>query len=285
MPATVRVIGYCRVSSEEQGRDGVSLDAQEHAIRARAEAEGWQVVEVVREVGSGAAFARRPLVREVIARCEAGEADSLVVANLDRLTRSTIDAGRVFERVRKGRWDLVALDLGIDTRTSAGELVANVMVSVGQWQRRVIGERTSSALQERKRQGLRNGRPLVEGPEVDLARARIAALRKRGLSWRQVADALNEEGVPTFRGGARWYHTTAKKVHYSVVPLRIPKLVEARIRHLRRVGTSWRAMSWRAIAETLNGEGVPAPRGAECWTAKVVQRVHDTAPVKDHPTG
>lgn len=211
MSAPVRIIGYARVSTVEQGRDGISLDAQEHAIRARADAEGWVVVEVVREVGSGSAFDCRPLVQAVIARMEAGDADSLVVSHLDRLTRSVIDGGRVFELVRNGEWDLVALDLGIDTRTSAGELIANVMVSFGQWQRRQIGDRTRDALAERTRQGLRNGRPRVDGPEAEEARARIRALRKRGLSWRQVAEALNEEGVPTLHGGACWYHTTAKK--------------------------------------------------------------------------
>lgn len=203
-----RAVGYARVSTAEQGEHGLSLDAQAGAIAARVAAEGWELVDVVREVGSGRSIDKRPHLSALIARLEAGEADTLVVAHLDRLTRSTIDAGHLFERVRAGRWSLVALDLGIDTRTSAGELVANVMVSVGQWQRRVIGERTREGLAEARRQGTRLGRPPIPGH--DATRERIRTLRATRASWQVIADRLNEDGVPTIAGSPAWTRHTAR---------------------------------------------------------------------------
>lgn len=204
------IIGYARVSTEGQGTHGVSLDAQEAAIRARATAEGWHVADIIREVGSGASLDRRPGATEAIARCAAGEADALAVTHLDRITRSVIDGGRLFERVRREGWALVAFDLGIDTRTSSGELIANVMVSVAQWQRRQIGEKTKEALAEARAQGTRLGRPPVDSPEADHVRATIRRMRADGLSWARIADALNDEGVPTLRGGRQWWHSSAR---------------------------------------------------------------------------
>ncbi len=71
----------------------------------------------------------------------------MVVAKLDRLSRSVVDAGRLLEEARKGRFNIVALDLGLDLSTPTGELVANVLAAVAQWERRMIGLRTSEALQ------------------------------------------------------------------------------------------------------------------------------------------
>jgi hypothetical protein len=70
-----------------------------------------------------------------------------VVAKLDRLSRSVVDAGRLLEEARKGGFNIVALDLGLDLSTPTGELVANVLAAVAQWERRMIGVRTSEALQ------------------------------------------------------------------------------------------------------------------------------------------
>ena len=76
-----------------------------------------------------------------------GEADAVVVAKLDRLSRSVVDAGRLLEEARKRGFNIVALDLGLDLSTPTGELVANVLAAVAQWERRMIGQRTSEALQ------------------------------------------------------------------------------------------------------------------------------------------
>lgn len=204
------VIGYARVSTDEQGDTGAGLDAQEHAIRAACEARGWQLTQIIREVASGATTARRPALRDVLDRLEQPDGPTaLVVAKLDRLTRSVADGARLFERSKAKGWAIVALDLGVDTTTPAGELVANVMVAVGQWERRTISDRTKVALAQKRRQGVRLGRP----PSIDQSKRPAEAkamkralkvmrpLRAEGRSYRTIAQALNEQNITGPQGG------------------------------------------------------------------------------------
>jgi DNA invertase Pin-like site-specific DNA recombinase len=217
----VRVIGYARVSTEEQSANGASLAAQESVIREEAARRGWTLLGVYSDVASGKSTTRRPGLHDALAALEgrgpwAERPAAIVVARLDRLTRSVADGGRLFERARSHGWDVIALDLGVDTTTAAGELVANVMISVGQWERRVIGERTSAGLAERRRQGKRLGRRAtveLEGEEGDRARrtlARILALREAGTSYRGIAERLNADGTPGFQGG-RWHERQVRR--------------------------------------------------------------------------
>ena len=103
---------------------------------------------------------------EALRTIEGGEADALVVAKLDRLSRSLIDFAGLIERSRRRGWAIVVLDLGVDTTTPVGELVANVMAAVAQWERRAIGQRTREALAVRRAQGVRLGRPRAIPPDV-----------------------------------------------------------------------------------------------------------------------
>jgi DNA invertase Pin-like site-specific DNA recombinase len=113
------------------------------------------------------------------------------------------------ERAARKGWSPVVLDLGVDTTTPAGELVASVMMSVAQWERRAIGQRTKEALAAKKAQGVTLGRPRQLPDKV---RMRIVRMRDRGLTYRAIADALNEEGVQTAHAGVKWYPSTVRKV-------------------------------------------------------------------------
>ena len=147
MTAVTRAVGYVRVSTGEQGESGLGLKAQVAAVRAACEQRGWELVSVREEVKSGSRADNRPVLVEVLASLRCGEADAVVVAKLDRLSRSVVDAGRLLEEARKRGFNIVALDLGLDLSTPTGELVANVLAAVAQWERRMIGVRTSEAMQ------------------------------------------------------------------------------------------------------------------------------------------
>ncbi len=147
MTAGTRAIGYVRVSTGEQGESGLGLNAQVTAIWAACDQRGWELTGVREEVKSGARADNRPVLADVMRALRAGEAEAVVVAKLDRLSRSVVDAGRLLEQARKGGFNIVALDLGLDLSTPTGELVANVLAAVAQWERRMIGVRTSEALQ------------------------------------------------------------------------------------------------------------------------------------------
>jgi DNA invertase Pin-like site-specific DNA recombinase len=106
----------------------------------------------------------------------------------------------------------VALDVDVDTTTPTGELVANISASVAQWERRIIGARTSAALQAKKAAGHRLGRPVTMSEDL---RQRIAEAHRAGGTFSGIARQLNAEGVPTARGG-RWHASTVVKVIQSL---------------------------------------------------------------------
>ena len=135
--------------------------------------------------------------------------DALVVAKLDRLSRSMLDFAALMDRSRKEGWALVALDLGVDTTTPAGEAMANMMATFAQFERRLISQRTREALAVKRAQGVRLGRPrLLPDATVD----RIVRERAAGRSLRSIADGLDADGVATAHGGRRWYPSTIQAV-------------------------------------------------------------------------
>jgi len=133
----------------------------------------------------------------------------LVVAKLDRLSRSLVDFAGLMERASREGWALVSLDLGVDTSTPQGEMLANVMASFAQFERRLIAERTKAALAALKARGVRLGRPRVL---PDAVVDRIAEMSATGLGLRVIARTLNDDGTPTANGGLCWHPSTVAVV-------------------------------------------------------------------------
>ena len=204
----MRVIGYMRVSTEEQGDSRAGLEAQESAIRAEAAHRGWELVDLRYDVGSGKSLRRRDNLGLTLRDLAAGHAEMLVVAKLDRLSRSMLDFAGMMETAAAEGWALSALDLGVDTTTTNGKLIANIMIALAQWERELIGDRTRTALAAVKARGTHVGRK--SGVSDETMRL-IRALRSSGLSWQKVADALTAEGVDTGQGG-RWHAATVRRL-------------------------------------------------------------------------
>jgi DNA invertase Pin-like site-specific DNA recombinase len=204
----VRVIGYTRVSTEEQADSRLGLDAQHAAITRYATMQGWEV-EWLTDAGVSGKSLDRPALQAALGMLQRREATVLVVAKLDRLSRSVADFAGLLEVAQKRGWSIVAIDLGVDTSTSAGELVANVMASVARWERRIIGERTSAALKAAQARGIHVGRPNSVSPAAE---QRLYELRAQGLSHVKVAEALNAERVPTAHGGKAWHSSTVARI-------------------------------------------------------------------------
>lgn len=210
MTTATKALGYVRVSTDEQAASGAGLAAQRTVIEAEAQRRGWDLLEIVGEdVGASSATLEREGLMRALLRLDAHEADVLVVAKLDRLSRSVAQGGQVMERAKRKGWSLVALDFGLDTTTPAGEMVANVILSTAQYERRVIGERTKAALAAKRAQGVRLGRPPVLSEALV---QRIASDRRAGKTLRQIAEELDAEGVPTARGGDRWQPSSVRAV-------------------------------------------------------------------------
>lgn len=201
-------LGYVRVSTSEQADDGASLEAQRNLLSAEAVRRGWDVEILADEGYSAKAIENRPALLSALDRLDKGSADVLLVLRVDRLSRSVSDFAALMARSQRRGWSLVALDLGVDTSTPAGDLMAHVLASVAQYERKVIGQRTREGMAQRRAEGVHVGRP----PALpDSTVERIVKERSTGATLSSIAAGLAADDVPTGHGG-RWHASTVRKV-------------------------------------------------------------------------
>ena len=198
----LRMIAYVRVSTEEQRRSGAGLSAQRKAIQRVCAERDWQLVSLETDEGVSAKSTKnRPALARALSALEAGDACGLIVAKLDRLSRSVRDFCEILDRSQRQRWALVCLDLGLDTSTPTGKFTAQIIAAVAELERELIGQRTREGLEVKRAAGVRLGRPPTIAP--DLAK-RLRRMRAVGMTLEGICETLNREGVPTPRGGAEW---------------------------------------------------------------------------------
>lgn len=193
-----KVVAYVRVSTEEQAREGVSLEAQRKKIEAWRDlnAEGAPIEFYSDEGLSGSSMWRR---RGLAAALDAaGPYSALVVFSLSRLSRSTRDTLQIAERLERQKAELVSLSERIDTTSAAGKMVFRLLAVLAEFEKDQVSERTSSAIQHLKATGQRYSRFDDYPQEV---RARCAELRDKRMSYRRIAKRLQKEGYKTQQGG------------------------------------------------------------------------------------
>lgn len=196
-----RLIGYRRVSTEEQAQAGNGLLAQEAAIVAGVRHPDV-LVDIMSDEGCSGKDLDRPELLRLIERIAAGEADGFVVSKIDRLSRSVIDFADILEWATRNGIVLRSLEPRLATDTHDGRLVANLMAVVAEWERETIAARTREGLAALRARG-----QAISGPAVydlpELA-ARIRDMRDSGMTLRAICGVLDGEGVPTLRGGTVW---------------------------------------------------------------------------------
>jgi DNA invertase Pin-like site-specific DNA recombinase len=202
------VIGYLRVSTREQADSGAGLDAQRRAIGEEALRRGW-TVRWIEDRGESGKSMRRDGLQSALKLLKRREAMCLVVAKLDRLSRSLSDFAHLMETAKRQHWAVVALDLQIDTTTPNGKFMASVLAAMAEWERSIISQRTRDALAERKAAGVRLGRERVVDSGVV---ARIMLDTAEGWQPGAIARRLDMDGVATPAGGRRWYVSTVSRI-------------------------------------------------------------------------
>lgn len=220
-----KVIGYVRVSTNEEAESGVSLKAQEQRIREHCRTQGWQLVEVVRDDGYSAKDLKRPGLRRLLGEFpdKNRRFNGIIVTKLDRLTRSVRDLIRLTELLLKHGIALGSIQEAVDTSTAMGKMFYTFVTVVSEWERGTIGERTREALAYKRRNGERigpipygytlgrDGKHLTLDPTEGPVVARMMRERKRGVSLGRIADGLNADRITT-KGGKAWYPATVKSV-------------------------------------------------------------------------
>lgn len=203
-----KTIGYTRVSTAEQATEGVSLDMQARKIVSYCDVKDWTLDEVITDEGESAKSLNRPGVARLIDMVEAGEVSTVIVYKLDRLTRSVADLDRLVKLFEREGVALVSLQESLDATTATGRLMMNLLASVSQWEREVIGERTKDALQELKAQGKKLGRiGFTDASVIE----EIKAQRANGWTFQDITADLNARQVPTARGGT-WSVSTVYQI-------------------------------------------------------------------------
>jgi site-specific DNA recombinase len=217
---TRNAIGYARVSTDKQAEHGVSLAAQTEKIQAMAVVHGVDLLEIITDAES-AKNIDRPGMERLLSLVDACKVQVVLIAKLDRLTRSVKDLAELLERFQRKGVSLVSVAESLDTGSAAGRLVLNIMTAVSQWEREAIGERTATALHHKKTHRkvysntpygcIRVGEDLGCHPEEQAVISRIKLYRANGWPLRRIADLLNGERIPTKMGG-RWFPQTVKDV-------------------------------------------------------------------------
>lgn len=209
----LRAITYGRVSTGRQAASGISLDDQAEKLAEVVTSRGWVHVVHLTDAGlSGRKMSNRKGLLDALARLDRGEADVLVAAKIDRVSRSTTDFAKLLDHAERKGWKLVVLDADVDTTTAAGRLLVDVVSAAASFESRRIGERQKAVHAVRRSQGKRAGQaPLLP----DAVRSRIAAERAEGKSLNAIAAGLNDEAVPTAKGG-RWHASTIRHVLQSI---------------------------------------------------------------------
>lgn len=197
----LRALGY--VSAADADAQGSDLEDQTEQIRAACTRNGFESVEVVRDFESlSSSDLERPGLIYAVERLEAGEANCLVVASLERLTRSASHLGTLIDRLGESNIRLVVLDIELDTGNPDGRLAAEALANVGTLERKSLDSRTRKGLEAAREARRSSGRPAVA--DRPALKERIAEMRARGMTLQAIADTLNAEDVPTLRGGAEW---------------------------------------------------------------------------------
>ena len=201
-PAPVRAVGYVSVPSTAAADGGV-LEAQAEAIGRLCAQRGWQLLHLVRDIENGHPKGmERPGLLYALERIAQGEASCLVVSELERLSRSAADLGRIVDWLDQRDGRLVAIDLRLDTGSAQGRLTARTLVAVGQWEGRRIAQQTKKGLAAARARRAATGRPAVE--DIPALKQRIVQMRQAGMTLQAIADQLNQQHTPTLRGGQKW---------------------------------------------------------------------------------
>jgi len=220
----MKALGYVRVSTDKQAERGISLEAQAEKIRAMAVVHGTTLAEIIVDGGESAKSLNRPGMARLLAMVDAGQVQTVIIAKLDRLTRSVKDLCTLLERFERRGVALVSVAESLDTSSAAGRLVLNIMTAVSQWEREAIGERTRDAMRHKRSQGERvgniqygyrlaaDGRHLEEDPAEQTVLAEIRHLRQHGATLRGIAAALNRRAFQTRRGTAWRLESVARAV-------------------------------------------------------------------------
>jgi site-specific DNA recombinase len=303
MNANPRAVIYCRVSTAEQAENGTSLETQELVCLRKATEMNAQLIAIHRDEGvSGAYYITRPAIQAALADVESGRADTLIIAKLDRSGRDVDIIRDIQRRVERAGGRVVSCDGMNFGNSAAGKLALNTLAGFAEFEKEVIRERTMSGSRRRAEEGKQPNRTFSPYGYRILGNADVAAGRctseqmgtyevipeqarivrelferyAAGQSLYSLCCWLEEQGIPTSKGGARWHKSTVKVLLNN--PVYKGTAVFGRwqaFRDERRVQDGMRP-EYRRLAPSDRQISIPAPAivSEELWDT-CQRRLHD----------
>jgi site-specific DNA recombinase len=218
----MKAIGYIRVSTDEQAREGVSLENQREKIAAYCSLNDMTLVDIIADEGISAKNLNREGMQSLISLVKHGKVDAVIVYKLDRLSRSVKDTIALVELFERRTVAFHSIVDHIDTKTATGRFFLHIMSSLAQMERELIGERTRDALSHKIVKGERvghvpfgyaldgDGKTLLENPREREAIDLIEALHGRGYTYRAICRELEAKAYEAKEG--TWHPQKVKNI-------------------------------------------------------------------------
>ncbi|MDR1404289.1 MAG: recombinase family protein [Candidatus Methanoplasma sp.] len=209
----MRAALYVRVSTEDQAREGFSLDAQTKRLEAYCRVRGWTVSDIYRDEGYSGRNIDRPEYKRIMDDIE--KWDVLIVLKMDRIHRNSVNFASMMDNLRRKGKEFNSMQEKFDTTTAMGRFVMDIIQRIAQLESEQIGERVKIGMVRKARYGtgsMGSGHPYgyvykrgmltVIEYEAEVIRE-IYSMHNGGMSLRSIADRLNNSFIPSKRGG-RW---------------------------------------------------------------------------------
>jgi site-specific DNA recombinase len=198
-------VAYCRVSTAAQANEGISMQMQAEKAKLYCQLNNLELCGIYGDPAiSGKSTTNRPGLQAVIKMIREGKVQHLITYKLDRLSRSTLESLQLIQLIDEAGATLHSISESLNTQTPTGRFTMRIICALGEMERDQLGERTRSALQFKKSQGERLGRPrhglrvvdgeLVADPDKVYIRSRVFQLKGQGYTLREISRALATEG-------------------------------------------------------------------------------------------
>lgn len=195
----IKAVGYCRVSTDEQAQDGLSLDYQQSRIKAYAESQDWQLIDFYIDAGYSGKDTNRPEFQRMISDLQTGKANILIVLKLDRITRKQRDLLNLLEGLLEPSGiGFKSVQEPFDTSTGMGKAFIGMVSVFAQLEGDMISERTAGILRNKQRNGewvgrvpygfqIRNGKLIEDLKQMEVIK-KIKRYKNQGMTVRQISE-------------------------------------------------------------------------------------------------
>ncbi|MGK5094168.1 recombinase family protein [Deltaproteobacteria bacterium TL4] len=222
----MKVYGYARLNDQRNHPKTMEIEAQSQIIHKYAEEHGYTVDEVFSDIDRSSATLDLPSLQKVFELAENGEIDILIIARLDRLTRTVRLYHRFIQKVCfEQSVRLISIEEGIDSSEESGRLALDVINIIAKWDSKMISDRTKELIERKREVGESVGhapfgftyknKKLIPSPH-ELKTVSLIRFKRNGevMSYHKIAKYLNEHKIPSKRGG-RWYAETVKTIYQN----------------------------------------------------------------------